>query len=112
MGALNHTPKSGYRQPRLRYKIGAPGTEDIEALRQLAGFHELNGVYMEALQIGARILLERAKNEGLTLAPPATTIGAGRALNARAPADPPVKVRPVAEPPDQVPLAQAPAAAE
>jgi hypothetical protein len=54
-----HRPKSGWRQPRIRYQIGSEGTEDLEEIRKLVQFRGMNFIYLEALKIGARIILER-----------------------------------------------------
>ena len=54
-----HRPKSGWRQPRIRYQIGSAGTEDLEEIRKLVQFRGMNSLYLEALKIGARIILER-----------------------------------------------------
>jgi len=55
----DHLPKDGWRQPRIRYQIGSPGTEDLEEIRTLVEFRGMNSLYLEALKIGARIILER-----------------------------------------------------
>lgn len=57
-------PSGGVRQPRIQYAVDDPSMAILEELRAFGGYRNLNTVYIEALKLGAEILLQRAVEEG------------------------------------------------
>lgn len=57
-------PSGGVRQPRIQYAVDDPSMAILEELRAFGGYRNLNTVYIEALKLGAEILLQRAVAEG------------------------------------------------
>lgn len=51
-------PASGVRQVNVRYKTNNPAVADIERLRELTPYKNLNKIMLEALLIGSRVLLK------------------------------------------------------
>ena len=51
-------PASGVRQVNIRYKTNNPAVTDIERLREITPYKNLNKIMLEALLIGSRMLLK------------------------------------------------------
>jgi hypothetical protein len=65
---LGFVPSSGVRQPRIQYRIDDPSMEDLEEFRRVFGSRghgKMAKIYVEALLIGARIMLHR-EADGVT----------------------------------------------
>lgn len=59
----DYKPKNGLRQPRIIYKVDDPAMAPLEELRRLGGMRNMNEIYLEALVIGAHVVLGRLRNE-------------------------------------------------
>lgn len=60
---FDYRPKNGLRQPRIVYEIDDPNMAILEELRRLGGLRHMNALYLDALKIGAGIMLSRARGE-------------------------------------------------
>ncbi|HBJ83887.1 MAG TPA: hypothetical protein DDZ88_08470 [Verrucomicrobiales bacterium] len=58
-------PASNLRQPRIQYRVDDPAMSSLEELRRFAGHRRLGALYLEALKLGAELILRRAVEEGL-----------------------------------------------
>jgi len=58
-------PASNLRQPRIQYRVDDPAMSTLEELRRFAGHRRLGALYLEALKLGAELILRRAVEEGL-----------------------------------------------
>ena len=53
-------PKDGVRKLNLRFRVNDPRYADIERLRAQLKYHQGTGVLLDALVLGARMMLEQA----------------------------------------------------
>ena len=66
MGDLfaRYKPVNALRQPRIQYRTDNPDMAVLEELRQYGGFRRMNSLYLQALKLGAEIILKRAAAKG------------------------------------------------
>lgn len=60
---LSFKPNKGLRQPRIAYSVDDPEMADLEEFRRVFGSSphgKMTGFYVQALLIGARIMLKRS----------------------------------------------------
>lgn len=66
-------PKDGVRKLNLRFRVNDPRYADIERLRAQLKYHQGTGVLLDALVLGARMMLEQAGDAAAVAADPEPT---------------------------------------
>lgn len=64
----DYKPKTGLRQPRIIYRVDDPAMAPLEELRRVGGLGSMNAIYLEALALGAGILLARLESGAVGVA--------------------------------------------
>lgn len=61
----SYRPESNIRQPRIQYRVDDPSMAVLEELRQFGGYRKMSALYLQALKLGAEMILRRAAQEGI-----------------------------------------------